>query len=335
MRESSGFFKELPRYRRKSVRDEAEVAKATVYYWWWRFALLDPVAWVQAHTKTNPRHPARAYGLGAHRSGSRTHDAFQRWWSSEGRYLFAEDQLPAKVLALDVSRIESYAFDTDKLYLEIPLTKRRKTIMSEINKILANVHEGRAFDLAKTSTAKLRIYTKRYRLRSLERNYWVLLYKLLYPKMPLWRIADRLQLSPALKVRGTETDSDAWQLGTSSVAKLNAMAGRYLYQGRFLLQNLQLGDFPKVKQDPRYETFRPFGTAAHDWYLSKLDSEGRRRWLHMNHHRELMTYVLEQNKKTYLLERIKQLRSKHESHLDPERTLLRVRRFLAGESDDI
>lgn len=335
MRESSGFFKELPRYRRKSVREEAEEAKTTVYYWWWRFALLDPVAWVQAHTKTVPRPPARAYGLGPQRTSYRTDDAFQRWWGSEGRYLFAEDQLPAKVLALNVRRIEAHAFDQDKLYLEIPLTKRRKTIMSEINKILADVHEGRALDLAKTSTAKVRIFTKRYRLRSLERNYWVLLYKLLYPKMPLWRIADRLQLSPALKVRGAETDSDAWQLGSSSVAKLNALAGRYLYQGRFLLQNLQLGDFPKVKQDPRYETFRPFGTAAHDWYLTQLDSEERRRWLRMNHHRELMTYVLEQNKKTYLLERIKQLRATEEYHVDPERTQQRVRRFLAGESDDI
>jgi hypothetical protein len=55
----------------------------------------------------------------------------------------------------------------------------------------------------------------------------------------------------------------------------------------------------------------------------------------MNHHRELMTYVLEQNKKTYLLERIKQLRATEESQVDPERTQQRVRRFLAGESDDI
>lgn len=232
---------------------------------------LSPVFWFAKHSGHLPTNPQVADTY--QRIGDL--DApFRIWWRDTGRYLFAEAERPAKVQRLELDTLHEHQFREGALLLEIPLSIRKETILKQIKRLLAEDHAGRALDLAATSTAPLKLHTKRYQLRTLEIEYWVLLYKMLYPDIAIWQIGDRLRIAPHLRVRGAQRH------GNERVfANMNSLTGRYLYKARFTLANVERGSFPNA-EDPQLDEQLPFGKKRHKAYLAatSLNSEVPSAW---------------------------------------------------------
>lgn len=232
---------------------------------------LSPVFWFAKHSGHLPTNPQVADTY--QRIGDL--DApFRIWWRDTGRYLFAEAERPAKVQRLELDTLHEHQFREGALLLEIPLSIRKETILKQIKRLLAEDHAGRALDLAATSTAPLKLHTKRYQLRTLEIEYWVLLYKMLYPDIAIWQIGDRLRIAPHLRVRGAQRH------GNERVfANMNSLTGRYLYKARFTLANVERGSFPNA-EDPQLDDQMPFGKKWHKAYLAatSLNSEVPSAW---------------------------------------------------------
>ena len=236
---------------------------------------LSPVFWFASQTGHTPVQPQTAETF--KRIGNLDQN-FVVWWRETGRYLFAEAKRPAKVERLELETLQEHSFREDALILEIPMSIRKETILKQVKKLLAEVHEGRNLNLAATSTAKLRLHTKRYRLRTLEIEYFVLLYKTLYPEIAIWQIGDRLRIAPQLRVRGVERGANERMF-----ANMNSLAGRYLYKARFTLANVEQGIFPNA-EPPEVEMVMPFGEQLHAEYLAAIQDDGDklspwRKWL--------------------------------------------------------
>jgi hypothetical protein len=233
---------------------EPHEASESIYYWWWAFARLSPVLWYANKTGVKPINQSVAKVADCLGDVWR-YPAFGVWWKQTGSKVFAESKRPARVKALDLLTLHEHPFDDGKLYVEVPLNIRQQTIISQFKKLLAQEHEGRKLDLAAHSTATLRLHTKRYRLATIEREFWVLLYRLLYPNIEIWRIGDRLQVAPHLKVRDTKGD----QMLVRKHA-LNSVTGRYYYKARFTLINLERDSFPNNDAIVVSSRKQPFGT---------------------------------------------------------------------------
>lgn len=256
------FFKGFEGFTRATDELEFAEARDSVYYWWWRFMRLSPVFWFARQTGHMPAQPQMAETFSLIGNLERS---FMFWWEEKGRFLFAEAKRPAKVQKLDLDTLHEHEFRDGALILEIPLSIRKETIIKNVKRLLAEEHEGRALDLAATSSAKLKLHTKRYRLRTLEIEYWVLLYKMLYPEVAIWQIGDRLRIARQLRVRGVERGANE-----RAFANMNSLTGRYLYKARFTLANVERGIFPNAEpQDD--EILMPFGEKLQEEYIAATE----------------------------------------------------------------
>lgn len=265
-RQPRPFFKGLPNFVAPNDAMEVADARKSIYYWWWRFARLSPVLWYARQSGTKPIDPSIAKVSEA--LGDVWKGRFGVWWRERGSKVFAETRRPSKVLPLDLETLHGHSFDKEKLYVEVPLNIRRQTIISQFKKVLAEAHEGRALNLAAHSTAHLALHTKRYRLATIEREYWVLLYRLLYPNIEIWRIGDRLQVAPHLKVRDTNGDEMLKRKHA-----LNAVTGRYYYKARFTLLNLERDSFPNFSEIEISSRKQPFGTEHQKAFRAEIENE--------------------------------------------------------------
>ena len=285
------FFKGFEGFTRATEELEYKEASETVYYWWWRFMRLSPVFWFASQTGHMPIHPQTAETF--KRIGNLEQN-FVVWWRETGRYIFAEAKRPAKVERLEIETLQEHGFREDSLLLEIPLTIRKETIIKQVKKLLSEVHEGRELNLAATSTAKLGLHTKRYRLRTLEIESLVLLYKMLYPEITIWKIGDRLRIAPQLRVRGSERGANERMF-----ANMNSLTGRYLYKARFTLANVEQGIFPNA-EPPEVEALMPFGDKLHAEYLTAIQEDGKKqspwhKWLMEMEWPELRSRIISKN----------------------------------------
>lgn len=315
------FFKGLPSYSRANDRLEAHDAEASVYGWWWRFLRLSPVIWFAQSRNVLPKDKQIAQVV--RDFGDLNGRSFNAWWSASGRQLFSEAVRPSKVTALDLDQLQGHPFSREKLYLEIPLTIRKQTILKQIKDMLNEHHEGRELNLAATSTAEYALYTKRFRLRVLETEYWVLLYRLLYPEITVWRIGDRLQLAPSLKVRGVENRAHYGR--NTPLSKLNSLTGRYLYKARFTLLNAERAMFPNNAALELGDRHQPFGIKLQTEYRRATESvDGElsewHQWLKTQFQTELRMKVQELN-------HIVSFASMSPKEFE------RIKRFVAGKSD--
>jgi hypothetical protein len=266
--------------------DEMEVSEArdSIYFWWWQFARLSPVLWYANTAGIKPIDPAIAKVSDA--MGDVWSTGFAQWWKLRGRYVYAETRRPAKVRPLDLKGLHEHPFDDQKLYVEVPLNIRQQTIIKQFKEVLASAHEGRSLNLAASSTAQLALHTKRFRLPTIEREYWVMLYRLLYPTIEIWRIGDRLQVAPHLKVRDTS--------GLETLKRkhaLNAVTGRYLYKARFTVLNLERDSFPNFSNIDVSSRKQPFGSEHQKDFRAATDGDNEASawsmWLRRNYLDEL------------------------------------------------
>ncbi len=252
----TGFYKGLQGFTRSDDTLLARDAGESVYYWWWAFMRLSPVFWYARETGLTPADKAVAATY--EKAGNLEMRNFAKWWRDTGKDVFAEAKRPAKVRLIDVNLLEQNELYEKSVLVEIPLTIRLDTIVRQLKRELDGVHPGRKLDLLAHARSQLKLHTRKYRLRTLEIEYWVLLYRLLFPEIETWRIGDRLQISPDIKVRNVVRGATT-EKRRDPYLKLHSYAGRYLYKARFTQLNAERGSFPNAEKISIPDDFQPFG----------------------------------------------------------------------------
>jgi hypothetical protein len=275
------------------------VRQFSVYYWAWRYLRMSPV-FLFATTRRVPPRIERARTIYEHGGGIALSRDFESWWSEFGVGLFAES-MPWPTVTPAQGRSSAGLVDEHKLVIEVPLTVHRRTILKQILTALDQAkHQGRRLDPAKSSQAPFKLHTLLYRVPSLSVRYWILLYRNIYPKVPVWTIGDRLQVAHTHRVRGVDRDkvrgeNDPFQI-------LQAVTGRHLYQAEYLLANMNRGEFPnseRTKNPIDYSEF--FGPELADEYKKFAIPDKKTRWcewreiLKENHRDELLDQVFDMN----------------------------------------
>lgn len=319
--EKPRFYKGLRGFTRSDDRLLANDADSSVYRWWWEYLRLSPAFWFARETghALVDAEMAKTYEL----AGNLKTNNFRRWWEETGVNIFAEAKRPAKTKILNLETLNEHPFKEKALYLEVPLTIRKETIVRQIRKILNEVHEGRELDVTAAANAPFKLHTKRYRLRVIELEYWVLLYRLLYEDIEVWRIGDRLQLAPHLMLRTAERRLESRD---KRFNQLNSLTGRYLYKARFTLAHVERKSFPNGSKIIIPEGFMPFGKKYHQDYLAaigKIDGvqSSWKEWLHQEYATSLKYEVARRN---HITEKMKLPGSKIRQRL-PD--------FILGKSD--
>ena len=315
------FFKGLQGFQRSSDELEAKDAYKSVYRWWWEFLRLSPVFWFARKTGINPVDPTQAHVYIV--SGDLASGCFYTWWKETGRYIFAEAKRPSKVVKLDLDNLHKHEFKENSLYLEIPLKISKGTLLRKIKELINEEHEGRKLNVAATSNAVFKLHTKRDCRRTLEIEYLVMLYKLLYRDIAIWRVGDRLQLAPHIKVRLFDLNQTP-----EKVDKLNAITGRFLYKARFTLLNAERNSFPNMTKIILPEDFQPFGKKhdkAYQAAIGKVDgveSEWHK-WLHEEYAEFLRDEIVRRNKIDGLI------------RMPDSKVRKRLPDFITGKSDEL
>jgi hypothetical protein len=260
MNEKRSFYKGLSGYTRADDEVLARDISGTIYEWWWKFMRISPVFWYARNTgeKIQDVEIQKIYEM----LGDLEEDTFSAWWLKTGKFIFQEEIRPVKVKVINSTLIYNKESSNNSLYLEVPLSITKETIIKQIKKLLKDKHEGRNLDVTKTSTAQLKLYTKKYRLKSIENEYWVLLYRLLYPKIEIWRIGDRLKIRPDMKLRDTERRGN-----DNMFRQMSSVVGRFLYKANFSLFHVHYGNFPNINKSQK--VFLPFGKSNHKDFISK------------------------------------------------------------------
>ena len=318
---SSRFYKGIPGFTRENEEELWWEAERGIYGWWWRYLRLSPVFWFARTTGIAPKHPeiARVYAA----VGDLQQGEFPHWWRATGASLFVEEARPRKTRVIDEENLGDFKLypKGKSIVVEIPLTIRQGTIARQIREILSEHHLGRGLDVMAHSTAQWALHTKKFNLKTLEREYWALLYRMLYPDIAAWRVGDRLKLAPGLNLR----DMDRWKFNrtTSPHTRMSSTIGRYLYKAQWTLWNAEQGTFPNAAKAVPVD--KPFGARHHSEFLEAI---GRRidtiapwhQWLHKEHHEDLAFRIRAKNN-------LPKLASFTPTMLE------RFPRFIAGESD--
>ena len=320
-RSNRHFYKGIPGFTREREDEYGLEAGRGIYGWWWRYLRLSPVFWFAKTTGISPKTPKLTKVF--EEAGDLSHDNFNRWWRDAGSQLYVEETRPRQVRLVDEDNLEEFVFypQGKSIVVEIPLTIRQGTISRQIREILAVHHAGRGLDVMAHSTAQWPLHTKRYNLNTLEREYWTLLYRMLYPDISAWRVGDRLKLAPGLNLR----DVDRWKFNriTSPLNRMSSTIGRYLYKAQWTLWNAEQGSFPNASKAAPVE--KPFGSRLQSEFL---EATGRRidalspwhEWLHKEYHEDLVNRVRRKNN----LMGMAAINAK---------TQERLPKFISGESD--
>ncbi len=314
------FYKGIPGLSRLNPEVQWAEAERGIYGMWWRFLRLSPVFWFARTSGITPKH--RKLAQIYEQAGDISEDRFAQWWRTAGAALYV-DERPLRVRVLDErqsDRLELYP-EGKSILVEVPLTIRQGTIIRQLRQELSQWHAGRGLNVMEHSGAQWRLHTKRYQLTTLDKEYWVLVYRLLYPDIAAWRIGDRLGLSQGLNLR----DIDHWKFNrkTSPQARMSSTIGRFLYKAQRTLRNAEQGSFPNAAKSEPIE--KPFGTKHHNDYLSatglRIDAVSPwHQWLKREYHAELVRRVKVSCGFTGV------------RATDP-RLLKRLPPFIAGESD--
>jgi hypothetical protein len=249
--------------------------RLSVYFWCWSFMRLSPALLYARVYGVEPQDPGLDRVIA--NAGDLSLSDFGEWWRRTGMTAFAELKPLPQVQPISKGARGKRGSDPDcqpALYLEVPLTIRRGTIIKQVKALLNQAgHVGKDFDPAPYSTAPFPLYTLRYRVANIERRYWVLLYRMLYPDVPVWMIGARLGLAPTYKLRKlAQHNSHEVRL---TMASLHSLTGRHLYKARYMLAHLARGDFPRdSKIDEGEDWSRYFGHEHAEAYKQFVEGSG-------------------------------------------------------------
>jgi len=317
----TGFFKGITGFRRGSEELLYEAAEHSIYQWWWDFLRLSPVFWYAQHAGVTPVVPKMAEVC--EQAGDVREDRFNKWWRSTGSVLFEEARRPLQLHRVDEQSVGEHEFypQGKSMLVEVPLTVTSRTLVKQFKKLLAQTHGNQRVDVLEHSNAVWKLHTKRYNLVALENQFWVLVYRLLYPDIAAWRIGDRLQISPGLKLR--DIDRDRYPGKTSPISRAQSTVGRFLYKAQRTVANAELASFPNFK--PIAVTEMPFGEHLHKDFLiatrgTVSEPSAWQQWLQEEFHWRLINRIKEKNRISGV------------TAINPK-LIARLPKFITGESD--
>jgi len=297
----TGFYKGIPGFTISDDDLMIKAAEASIYRCWWDFMRLSPVFWYARITGKSivDAEVARAYEL----AGDLTLPSFAMWWQRHGRYVFEEAYRPADARVIDLEQLGGHAFYQQSALIEIPLTVTRKKILRDVRRILDQLdHRLNALSVIGNSQAKLKLKSKKFNLNTIENEYWVLIYRILHPTLPLWKLGDRLQLSPTNDVRGRLPSDVAehYARGYGPFARLQSLTGRNLYKARFARHHVERGSFPNYTKVEHLTTTMPFGSQAHNDFVeaTREDATTESVWqqvVRQTHEQDLHFRILRKN----------------------------------------
>lgn len=241
------------------------------------------------------------------RSGDLTKNNFTVWWNTTGKYVFSEPIRPRDVRELNLEAPTRRDLYEKSVVVEIPLTVSKQKIFKQLREIL-NKHyvneedPSRRVNVASFSLADLKLHTKRFHTDTLEKEYFTLLYRIMYPNIQQWVIADRLQLVEDINIRLTAQD---WRQPEVTAQKkyLQAVVGRYLYKARFSRFHLERGTFPKYDKVD-VDAVMPFGEARNAHFMLVTDEQKKKSktprppsewqvWVRKQYWRTLKAHIIE------------------------------------------
>lgn len=230
-------LKELRETYQKHVpaREEADLARQSVYYLWWRCLKVS-----EEFVGADVEKTRRDFGeLG---------DDFREWWLRHGRALFAERQMVPVVQVLDVDRdIEPGEYPA-WIQVKIPMTISKELIREHLEKILAKYHPGPQLLRHSSSTAKRRLFPRRtYIFEDIEQlvELW-----LCQQQHPDW---DEIQIGEALRIgrQNIVMAADERTLVAEKQRDMRKDVGFKLQQARELMANAVRGEFPRYTTSKR------------------------------------------------------------------------------------
>jgi len=267
---SRPLIKALGTQRSDNAQAELEKASNSVLRWWWEYLRLSRDYWMVCQTsrllaQTRDDSLARVYEA----FGDVWSADFESWWLDRGYTGFAELTGPPRVKAVPRLRRERerLAYRDDQLWLAVPLTLTRKTVMRQIGKILDQPeHQAlRPENRLALSTATFRVNAVRYRLRTLQLMHDVhCLHRELIVKpsrLPaaqlhagdaayrqradVFRIGQLLRVSPVNARFASDRDEQKLRHN-----RMRSTVGRFLTRSRLLIANVEIGQFPVFKPAP-------------------------------------------------------------------------------------
>ena len=256
-------------------------------------------------------------------AGDVREDRFHKWWRTTGSVLFEEARRPSQLRRVDEQALGEHEFypEGKSMLVEVPLTVTSRTLVKQFKKLLAQTHGDQRVDVLEHSNAVWKLHTKRYNLVALEHQYWVLVYRLLYPNIAAWRIGDRLQISPGLKLR--DIDHRRYDGKSSPISRAQSTVGRFLYKAQRTVANAELASFPNF--NPVAAVEMPFGERHHKEFLvatrgTVSEPSAWQQWLHEEFHDRLVKRIKEKNRISGM------------AAVNPK-VITRLPKFIAGESD--
>jgi hypothetical protein len=291
-------YKGIQNLKEFSLKAELHALENSVYREWYEFARLSPVLWssYQFNLKIKDDTIKKVSADFNNLWGKN----FKTWATENARYLFAEQVLFEQITLLDHSEEKSFHSTQKKIVIAVPLTIRKGEIVKQFREMLNEHHLGMKLNVLDVShSANYKIFNLQFRKNVLLNERLVLVYRWLFPKTPMWVIADRLQLSPSNKAR-FEVGFQVPSVHKNSFHRLNSIGGRHLFKARRRVLNAERGSFPNAS-NLASSTLSAFFKSNHDEYISlTFGQKGTekthwRKWIEKNYFTFLKKIVLERN----------------------------------------
>lgn len=247
----------------RSPEDSLGVVKEGVHRWWWEFLRISKDYWLVCITSKNGRIETQDKELAkVYRAFGNVYDcSFEQWWIDRGSWVFREtDPFPkVKEVARSPRERAAHRYESDRLWVDIPLKLSRRSIQRQIGRILDQHEDQRLSNRLEMSTSKFKLNPVQYRVLTLKKMYEVkALHRELISKptaveankknaayakrADLFRIGKLLRVSPS-----NETLTGDAGKNFEKQNRMRASVSRLLKRSELLIANVEQGVFPSFK----------------------------------------------------------------------------------------
>jgi hypothetical protein len=213
---------------------EAELAEGSMYAWWWRFLRICP------DYPVTERHLADSVRLGVQADFGELGNDFRTWWRAGGRELFRErGGLPLVRALMPGGHVD---IAEHEIAVVLPLIVNRDLILQQVDRLLAQFHDGHGLERHRYSTARRRLYPKhRYRTERYLNMIDIIEMQRANPLMPAYEIGEALGVG-ATKYMPEETDRR--EVVLEKRAGMSKAVEGLLERSLTIAHNAALGVFP-------------------------------------------------------------------------------------------
>jgi hypothetical protein len=233
-----------PRFGTKNMQAPVNWWQESIYYWWFEY-LRRNEDYKQTCTNGGRGKCAKVYAD----FGDVHAQDFKAWWTTNdrGATLFAEPPTPSiRVIKGDAIVLSSPKERT--LVLEIPLDLPSTHLVKRFKEILDQHHTGKQGVKVNTSSKSQAMYptaTDRIAIDFLRTALKVWDTRKVETNMPLWLLAQELNLSPANHIKlGKDGTIPRGGHVANQKAILAATASRYIRKAEAAIKNVGTGSFP-------------------------------------------------------------------------------------------